>query len=180
MVTDATGTNPLSDTPSTTGAGATPFFAVSLFKLTVMAVCTLSIYALYWFYCNWKLIKTRESLDISPFWRAFFAFFFCYQCFTRIREYAGTLGLPATLPAGDLAVAWVITTVAWKLPDPYWLITFLAVAFLLPVQAYVNRINNTVMPEHDPNSRFTLWNWVGVLVGGIFVTLGVVNTFLPD
>jgi hypothetical protein len=46
------------------------------------------------------------------------------------------------------------------------IVSLCANAFLLPVQAYVNRINQASAPDHDPNSRFDAWNWVAVVVGG--------------
>ena len=119
-----------------------PWFPVSLLKLSVMSICTFGLYELYWFYENWKLIKQRRRSDILPFWRAFFAYFFCYQCFDEIREEARKLGLTPLPPAGPLAAGWIITTLLWRLPDPYWLVTFLSFVFILPVQAVANRINS--------------------------------------
>jgi hypothetical protein len=157
-----------------------PFFVVSLLKLSVLSICTLGIYELYWFYRNWQLIKVRDSEDISPFWRAFFAFFYCYQCFSRIRDSGASNGILPSLSVGALAAGWIITTLTWRLPDPYWLITYFSFLFMLPVQAYANRVNEVVAPQHNLNSRFTPWNWVGVVVGGLFFALVVVVTFMLD
>jgi hypothetical protein len=163
-----------------TESSQAPYFAVSLLKFTVMSICTFGIYKLYWFYKNWNLIKQRERTNIAPFWRAFFAYFFCYQCFSHIRARSASLGLHQLAPAGPLAVGWIITTLLWKLPDPYWLLSTLAFLFILPVQALANRINSTITPLHDPNRRFTAWNLVGVVVGAISVILATIGTFQPD
>src|SRR5262245_38387740 len=64
-----------------------PFFAVSITKFVVMSICTFSIYEVYWFYKNWRRIMDRENLHIFPFTRAIFAVFFCYQCFSYVRNY---------------------------------------------------------------------------------------------
>lgn len=158
-----------------------PFFAVSLTKFVVMSICTFGIYELYWFYRNWLLIKERESLDIKPFWRAFFAYFYCVQCFTRIRSYAVRLELPISFSsAGLLATGWMVITLTWKLPDPYWLLTFLSFIPMLPVQALANCINQREAPTHFQNSRFTGWNIAMVIVGGLLVILAVIGTFLPE
>jgi hypothetical protein len=98
---------------------ATPCFAVSLLKLSVMSLCTLGLYELFWFYKNWTIIKRREGTAIQPFWRAFFTFFFCYACFARIRGQAQVLHLERSIPAGALAVTWIVTNLLWRLPDPY-------------------------------------------------------------
>ena len=157
-----------------------PFFAVSVTKFAAMSICTLGIYELYWFYKNWRLFKEREKLDIWPFWRAFFAFFFCYQCFSRIRAQALTGGLEHSLPAGPLAAGWIITSLLWRLPDPFWLVSMLAFLFLLPVQALANRVNATMAPGHDPNRRLSGWNIAAVAGGGIFFLLAVIGSFVPD
>lgn len=157
-----------------------PYFAVSLPKLIVMSFCTLGIYELYWFYKNWTLIKNRERIEIAPFWRAVFAVLFCYQCFSRIQANASSLGLQQSIPAGPLAAGWIITSILWKLPDPYWLVSTLSFLFMLPVQALANRINATVSPHHDPNSRFTWWNLAGMAAGSIVLILAIIGLFMPD
>lgn len=159
-------------------ANATPFFAVSLLKLGVLSICTLGLYELYWFYRNWQLIRSREQTNITPLLRAFFAVLFCYPCFGRIGQQGVSLGITPPLAAGVLATAWIITSITWKLPDPYWLISLLAVVFLLPVQAYVNRINEASAPGHDPNARFSAWNWLTVGVGGCLLVLAILGTFM--
>jgi hypothetical protein len=55
----------------------------------------------------------------------------------------------------------------------------LSFVFILPVQALANSINATAAPDHDPNARFTPWNWVAVVVGGAILVLGIIGTFLP-
>src|SRR5262249_28176473 len=119
VLTGRTGTGPIE-------SNQPPYFEVSLFKLTVMSICTFGLYELYWFYKNGNFIKQRERTDILPFWRAFFAYFFCYQCFSRIRVSAAALGLPQLISAGPLAAGWIITTLLWRLPDPYWIISWFA------------------------------------------------------
>lgn len=157
-----------------------PFFAVSLPKLAVLSLCTLGLYELYWFYKNWQIIRDREQSNIAPALRAFFAVIFCYACLARIRDHGEELGVKPSLAAGAYAMGWILTTVLWKLPDPYWLISMAAVAFLLPVQAYANRVNAAAAPGHDCNSRFTASSWITTVVGGAFLFLAVVGTFMPE
>jgi Domain of unknown function (DUF4234) len=169
----------VADVPQNSSARP-PFFAVSLAKLIVMSVCTLSMYEIYWFYQNWKRINERESEKVLPAARAIFAVLFCYQCFSRIRDFQRPAGTSTDLRAGPLATGWILSTIAWKLPDPYWWISMSAILFMIPVQAHVIRINAEVAPGHDPNSRFTAWNWVAIVFGGLLVLLALVGTFLPD
>ena len=144
------------------------YFAVSTLKLIVMSVCTFGLYEVYWFYKNWSFINDNEEPNIRPFARAFFGFFYCYSCFQRIRATAQSLDLKDSIAAGPLATGWIIVTLMWRLPDPLWLATFFAVLFLVPVQILVNKINASVSPGYEENKRFTAWNIVGVVIGGIF------------
>jgi hypothetical protein len=166
--------------PARTAAQTPPFFAVSVTKLVILSVCTLGLYELYWFYKNWQLIRLREASNISPGARAFFAIIFCYQCFSRIRTAGVEAGITPALPAGALAIGWVLLTLTWRLPDPYWLLAYAAIAFLVPVQSHVNRINAAVAPGHDANDRLTGWNWLWISVGGLILILAMIGLFLPE
>lgn len=160
-----------------TGKSEPPLFSISLLKLTLMSICTAGLYELYWFYRTWKAIKAREASGIWPFWRACFAFFFCYQCFAKIRAQGKSIGVAGKLPAGALAVGWIATTMTWKLPDPYWWISSLTFCFLLPAQAYANRIN--AAKEYSPDARLGAWEWVVAIAGGLFMVLALIGTFVP-
>jgi len=136
-----------------------------------MSTCTLGIYELYWQYKNWSLIKEREKLDIRPFWRAWFAILFCYSLFKKIRTTAQSLNLKRSIAIGPLAAGWIIVSLFWRLPDPYWLLSYFAMLFLLPVQSLVNEMNESVEPGYEQNKRFTPWNIVAIVFGGIFFVL---------
>ena len=169
-----------STSSETTG---TPFFAVTTFKYVLMFVCTFSFYQIYWFYKNWQLIKEREGfagLRISPVPRAIFAVFFCYQCFARVRDYEHPALKPGRLAAGPLAAGWIILSLLWRLPDPWWWLNTLTFLFVLPVQWRVNQINAAVAPDHDRNGRLSWLNWVAVGIGSLFILLAIIGTFMPQ
>ena len=166
------------DVAADVDAGTLPFFPVSRLKLVVLSFCTFGFYQIYWFYMNWRSVRDNAKEKVLPFWRALFAVLFCYSLFDRVRKHSPETP-SSKLPAGPLAAAWIIPTVLWRLPDPYWLITFLGIFALVPVQTAINTVNRSVAPDHDPNSRFTGWNWLGVVLGGPFFLLGVYGTFLP-
>ena len=154
------------------------YFPVSPVKLSILSICTFGLYEIYWFYKNWRLIKEREHKKIMPFWRALFALFFCFSLFQRIGRSAKEIDLPP-ISTGGLAAGWIIVSLLWKLPDPYWLVSFLAFFFLLPVQQTVNKINAQYAPGHDQNNRFGVWNIVVVVAGGIFFILAIIGSFMP-
>jgi hypothetical protein len=156
-----------------------PFFAVSLLKLTVLSLCTFGLYEAFWLYWNWRIVKRREGSDISPFWRTFFAFFYFYPLLRKIDADAGARHTGRSIPAGPLTIVWIVIGFLWLLPDPWSLLSCLTFAPLLPAQALVNRINWAAAPGHDPNARFTAWNWVGVLLGGAALVLVAAISFFP-
>ena len=153
-----------------------PFFPVSVLKLVLLSGCTFGLYELYWFYKHWQYIKEREGLDIRPFWRAFFGYFFCYRFFEKVRDYDSPALELSFLPAGPLTAGWILVTILWRLPEPYWLLSNFAVVFLIPVQMRVNHVNNTVAPGHDRNTRFTWVNWLGLVLGGALLILDVIGS----
>ncbi|HVT35986.1 MAG TPA: hypothetical protein VHE37_10390 [Nevskiaceae bacterium] len=155
------------------------YFAVSTRKLAVMSVVTLGLYEVWWFSWNWRLIKQRERSDIMPVGRAIFALFFVYDLFKRICASAEEHGAART-SAGALASGWIVLSLTWRLPDPYWIISMFAFVCLLPMQKLVNQINQRVAPAHEPNDRFSGWNIFGIVVGGIMMLLAIVGAFLPD
>jgi hypothetical protein len=164
-----------------TGVGnALPiYFPVSITKFVVMHCCTLGAYQFYWFYENWKIIREREQTAISPFWRTFFAFIFCYPLFEAIRDSAASLKMPQLASPHVLATVWVLLSMLWILPDPYWLASFLSIGLLVPIQQMANGINQSLAPNADRNDRFTAWNKVAIVIGGPLFIIGVIAAFLP-
>jgi hypothetical protein len=162
------------------GSVAPIYFAVSPLKLSLMSICTMGIYDLYWFYKNWVLIKEREKSDIKPFWRAFFAYFYCFSFFKRVQTSEKDVLLSGSMSPGQMAAGWIIVMLLWRLPDPYWMISDLSFTFLLPIQMAVNKINESVAPGHHKNGNFTAWNIVGLVLGGLLSALILVGMFFPS
>lgn len=159
--------------------GATPvYFPVSVTKLVVMNFSTWGIYQFYWFYENWRLIQEHERSEVSPFWRTFFAFIYCFALFQKVQSAAASLQIRQSFPPSALASGWVVSSMLFLLPDPYWLVNFLSVFFLIPVQKSAIRINESLVPGHDRNERFSAWNMVAVVIGGALFMLGVTAVFL--
>lgn len=157
-----------------------PFFAVSPLKLVVLSICTFGLYKIYWFWRNWNRIRVSGEPEITPSLRAIFAVFYCYPCFIRIKLVGISRGVTPAPPIGILAICYILTALSWRLPPPIYLGGLLTVVFLLPIQSYVNRINAVVSPGHDPNSRFSVWNWIAVLAGGLLFIFAVIGSFLPN
>ena len=81
--------------------------------------------------------------------------------------------------AGPLAAGWIIVSLLHRLPDPYWLLSYFAVLFLVPVQIGINEINESVNPGYEENRRFTAWNILTIVFGGIFFVFILLVSFAP-
>lgn len=160
-------------------AQAPAYFPISIAKLVLMCFGTLGFYQYYWFYRNWTAHKQRTGEDIFPFWRTVFGVIFCYPLVRRIGEAASGHGLEVR-GLGWWAAAWIIPSLLWRLPDPYWLVTYLSIFALIPVQRVVNRLNAQVAPGHDANARLNGWNWLAVFPGLPVFALAVWGTFFPE
>jgi len=156
------------------------YFQVSTIKLVCLSFCSFGVYEIYWFYKNWQLERDRKREQLSPFWRAVFAVFFCYSLFKRIVSTGVGEGLFKGGGAGLLAALYIISSISWKLPDPYSLISLLTVLPLVVAQQMAEKINARLAPEAPKNSRFSIANVILLVLGGPLFLYGVVSAFVPN
>lgn len=168
------------DTESTPNTSSPYYFTTSTLKLSLMSICTLGFYELYWFYKNWVMVKKRTGERITPFWRAVFAPLWAYSCFKRIKATAEHNQVPEALPIGLLAIIYFILHALWRLPDPFWLVAYFSFLAIVPANNVALSINRHLQPDFKNNDRFSGWNWVGLILGGLFFLLALVGTFLPE
>lgn len=168
----------VAEVPASGGPASQPlYYPTTALKIVVLNLATLGLYQLYWFYMNWKLHRQRTGEVVQPFLRTCFAILFCFGLFRRIdatsREFGG-----AGFSVGLLAAGWIIPSLTWRLPDPWWLMGMLAMLALLPVQRCINALNVAQAPAHDRNEKFTRWNWAAALVGLPFLGLSLVGLMM--
>lgn len=157
------------------------FFPVAVKKFVVLSIFTFGVYQFYWFYKNWRLVRERERTDISPFWRTFFAYFFCYALFKRVRDQQHLAPNSKPFSAGALAIGWIVLNLLWDIPVPWVLVCLGAVFFTVPVQAAAIQINAAVAPHHDRNETLSAVNWLGIVLGALLVILVLVAAMvLPE
>jgi glutaredoxin len=169
------------DPPTVTRKNKKPlYFPVSKLKLILMSLFTFGLYEVYWFYKNWKLIKTRTGQNLSPFWRAFFSIIFCYPLFKHIQASADSQGCKSNINPGWLLIGYIALNVTWRLPDPFFIISLLTFLPLLSVQGVINDLNLKTAPHAERNSRFSITNFAVIIIGGFFVILGAVGSLIPS
>jgi hypothetical protein len=156
-----------------------PFFAVGVVKLIVMTFVTFGVYEIYWFYRHWNLVRGRDRSDIWPVPRAIFAVFFVYQLFARFRSDGEQYNVTTSFAAGPLAAVFIIFNILWRLPEPWWLVSFVTAIVLAVAQKHANEVNLAAAPEHERNERFGGWNWFGIVVGGLMWVLVIIGLTVP-
>ena len=165
--------------PVAVGVAATAAFPVSITKLVVMDLATLGLYQFYWFYQHWAAIRRRTKDKVSPVWRTIFGVIWCYSCFSYIHEEARKQRVDRWLSVGSLTAGWVITTLLARLPDPFWLLSFGSVLFLIPIQREANALNAKLAPDADRNAGFSWANWIWIVFGALFWLLLIAGLMIP-
>ena len=98
---------------------------------------------------------------------------------THLQDEINETKIPIVLHAGLLAALYFITQVLWRLPDPYWLISYLSFVFLLPANTSILRLNENSATDVKPNDKIQGWNWLAVILGGLLFIIVLIGTFIP-
>nr|WP_256212463.1 hypothetical protein [Pseudomonas sp. NBRC 111118] len=152
-----------------------PFFVVSPIKFGVMNFFTLGFYWVYCFYQSWSLHREKTGERVSPFWRSAFAVFFIYPLLRRVNDHIRDSGktypwsiLGLTLGYYGFCVVWVVASVV--LEDQLWPAYFAGLAIQaawLIILVFMQKGINFCAGDKEgkANSRFTLANWLWMLLG---------------
>jgi len=155
----------------------TMFFYIPVGRLVIMSILTSNFYVAYWMYKNWKVIKSQENSDISPFWRGVFGIFFIYNLFEIIPDnYKAKSSYKANF-SSDLAILFIIYALVGTLVSKasgwldipvltYWgvLISTFNFMFLIPAQKYINTVNETIEPKPMYN-EWSIGHFVCLILG---------------
>ena len=156
-----------------------PYFPVGIFKLATLSIASFGLYLIYWFYQHWKREYARTGDSLNPVARAIFSPIFAYSLFSRVKaQLVGDEHEDLSSP-GLLAAAYFVLIAAGRLPDPWWLLAFLAFLPLLPVQFAINRLNRRCAPGAPHNAHFTKSNIALIVLGTLAIGLVLLGLFLP-
>ena len=159
------------------------FFPVSLLKLAVMTICTFGLYQAFWMFQCWNYVKRTDSKKVLPLARAIFGVLYCYNLFGEIGDLGKTINPSKRLAAGPLAITWILLIFLERLPqvpDSLSLFcTFLLLVPLLIVQNYILGLNKYLVKDQYINSKFSVLNWVTIVLGGGLWIIGVMARFFP-
>jgi hypothetical protein len=164
------------------------YYIVAPFKFILLSVLTFTLYFVYWFYMNWKLIKVEDNNDTWPVPRSFFYIFFTHSLFRDVENSLRENERQWDWQPGLLATLFVIVTVVGNISDrlipfeTYPLLSSLAplastlvtTLLLLPAQ---RAINAACGEDGSSNARLTLANWLWMILGGVIWLLILVGTY---
>ncbi|MBI4059628.1 hypothetical protein HY406_01030, partial [Candidatus Giovannonibacteria bacterium] len=142
------------------------------------------------FYKNWQAVKKSEKQNISPFWRAIFAIFFCYGLFKKVLESAKSHAYPNSYSPSWLATAYIVLLLVGNglsRIESYdigfnliWLIVAIATFVpLLPVQRAINFNNENVKADFELRKEFSSGEVSLIVVGVIWSLLVFIGIFSP-
>jgi hypothetical protein len=119
---------------------------------------------------------------MSPFWRAFFAPLWNFRLFGIIRDMAASKNVAVSWSAGVLGTLYLVLSLLWRLPAPWWWISLASLLALVPVQQTAQRINRLYVAEGErlENDTYSKTNIVTIVLGSLFLILAVVGTFIPE
>ena len=187
---------PESDLTIAAGESNTHFYVVSVNKFTMLFFLTLGIYALYWFYKNWKEYKEYSGKKIWPVPRAIFSIFFTHSLFSEVESSLKSKDKSFDWNPSSLATAYVILAIVSQILDKMSMkeigspisdlssILILALMYmpLLKAQKAINFSQGD--PEGHSNELFTGANYVWMVIGillwlmtlfGFMVMFGLIN-----
>jgi DNA-directed RNA polymerase subunit RPC12/RpoP len=165
--------------PPPIATGSPMFLYIPVSRLVVMSIVSLGLYEVYWIYRNWRYLKERDGLKIQPFWRGMFGVFYCHGILKAIRTDQQTNAIErASFSAGGLATGWIILVIlgsAMGRSDEVavsflgTLISLPSFLFFLPVQNYINQVNEKI----NPRPPYKSWSagHIVCLVWGIIIWL---------
>lgn len=156
------------------------YLAPSATKFVAMSLCTWGLYELYWSYKNWQFVRDRDGSDIRPFWRAAFYPLWHYSLLSELGASLNSKTLSSRSRRAFLGISLIMLSSAVRLPDPYWLLSFLTFLPFLPAVLPMARPLSSAIAE-QPRSTHRPVNFVAYLLGGpflVFISLSSIG-YIP-
>jgi hypothetical protein len=153
------------------------FFYISPRKLVLMSIASFGIYELFWFYKNWTYVDEHSNRVVTPMVCAIFHPLTYMGLMGEMSKAGAEAGAKGNIPAPFLAFLYFALLICGRFPGPLSLLGACAAFTLVPAQLYVNALN-TASPT-PINDRFTVFNWVTIVIGGALQIFVLIGTVLP-
>jgi hypothetical protein len=148
-------------------------------KFCFLSMVTFGIYTLMWYYRQFRRMKEKDNLDLSPFWRSFFAFFWIHGLFKAVESDAKFRGLHAGYNATAVTLSYIVLTLVNRAPDPFFWISLFSFVPVIPVVQTANRLHKMERTSEDIYN-FSGLEWFLAIAGSLVTVLALIGTFIPE
>jgi hypothetical protein len=149
--------------------------------LVLLSVLTLGVYEVYWFWRNWRDLRDKTGVDISPAWRTLGLFLpvvnvaMVYQQLRLVSDTAASRGLTPTYSPLLVTAAFFALAFAGNLTFA-WFVSLLNVLPLVPVQQTLNRLWQLDHPGAQLRERFAPYELAAMVAGAAATAAALLAT----
>ncbi len=166
------------------------YYVVAPGKFLALAILTMGVYLVYWFYRQWRTVKDRDQSNIWPIPRGLFYIFFTHSLYADINErlrsngtnYEWSPGASATLVVVLTLLSNILSRLSGEnIGPPFTDVLSIAIVpmlayFALPAQKAANAASGDA--DGSSNSSFTGANWVWMILGGLIWALSLFGLYI--
>ena len=163
-----------------------PFFQTAPNKVILYSFASFGLYAIYWFQQQWDRRKSHGE-DVAPLARGIFSIFFAYSLFKSINQEIevdqeiGRLAEPVKpLPAGALALLFIVPNLLWRLPDALGFIGILSFLSMMVAQQKINELHAALGYDTQEGMKHSVGGLVLLVVGALWWGLVLIGLFMPE
>lgn len=140
-------------------------------------------------------MKIHRNLNIRPGWRTVGLFVpiynivLIYRQFRDIRDFAKGAGCetyssPGWLTVGYLFLSGLSFRLSWKLPDPYYLLSWIPDLLVLGILVIVQKTLNIYWEKEQiwlpERTQFSGIEIAVLIIGGVILILSFIGAFIPE
>ena len=150
-------------------------------KFITLCIATFGLYSVWWQYKAWRFFKQRQQSDIWPAVRAIFSLFTVYDLMKNINRFSQNNDFAPVYNAKKSAAGYIILSLLVRLPDPFWLVSLLAFAFLVaPYNELRFALLKSVEYAGKDKKRFRGYHFAIIGFGVLVWPLLIYGLTLPD
>lgn len=150
---------------------------VSVKKFIFLYFATLSVYPIFWMYDQWKYLKEKENLNVTPALRVFFGAVTAGSLASYIKKFVTKHNISVSYNSLAIGIGFFLLNALSILPSYYWLICFLSFIPLLPL---LKAMNEHYEKSDLPESGLRWWQIILAIFGFMVFLLAIAGTFLPE